>query len=61
MLVDALPKAVVVVGKDLLSFKASQEEGTHSIQSGAATQMYLGECLVYTIMLIGWWLNDAFL
>ena len=60
MLVDALRDAVVAVGEDLLGFKATQV-GTHSIRSGAAMQMYLGECPVYTIMLIGRWSSDAFL
>jgi hypothetical protein len=35
--------------------------GTHSIRSGAAMAMYLGECPVYTIMLIGHWSSNAFL
>ncbi len=37
------------------------EIGTHSLRSGAAMEMYLGEIPVYTIMLIGRWLSDAFL
>ena len=60
MLVDALRDAVIAVGEDSLGFKAHQV-GTHSIRSGAAMQMYLGECPVYTIMLIGRWSSDAFL
>jgi hypothetical protein len=59
ILIDALRDAVVAVGEDSLGFKAS-EVGTHSIRSGAAMQMYLGECPVYTIMLIGRWSSDAF-
>jgi hypothetical protein len=35
--------------------------GTHSLQSGAAMEMYLREIPVYTIMLIGRWSSDAFL
>jgi hypothetical protein len=38
-----------------------EEVGTHSIRSGAAMAMYLGECPVYTVMLIGRWSSDAFL
>ena len=38
-----------------------KEVGTHSIRSGAAMAMYLGECPVYTIMMIGRWSSDAFL
>jgi hypothetical protein len=60
ILIDALRDAVVTVGEDSLGFKAS-EVGTHSIRSGTAMQMYLGECPVYTIMLIGRWSSDAFL
>ena len=60
VLIDALRDAVVAVGEDSLGFKAC-EVGTHSIRSGAAMQMYLGECPVYTIMLIGRWSSDAFL
>jgi hypothetical protein len=37
------------------------EIGTHSLGSGAAMQMYLGEIPVYTIMLIGRWSSEAFL
>jgi hypothetical protein len=37
------------------------ELGTHSIRSGAAMAMYLRECPVYTIMLIGRWSSSAFL
>jgi hypothetical protein len=59
-LINALRDAVIAVGEDSLGFKAS-EVGTHSIRSGAAMQMYLGECPVYTIMLIGRWSSDAFL
>ena len=38
-----------------------EEVGTHSVRSGAAMAMYLGECPVYTIMMIGRWSSDAFL
>jgi hypothetical protein len=34
---------------------------THSLQSGAAMKMYLGEIPVYIIMLISRWSSDAFL
>jgi hypothetical protein len=40
---------------------AKHEIGTHLIRSGAAMVMYLNECPVYTIMLIGCWSSDAFL
>jgi len=59
-LVGALRAAVVAYGEEKLGFKA-EEIGTHSIRSGAAMAMYLGECPVYTIMMIGRWSSDAFL
>jgi hypothetical protein len=58
--IDALHNAVVAVGEDSLGFKAT-EIGTHSICSGAAMQMYLSKCPIYTIILIGRWSSNAFL
>ncbi len=60
LLINALCDAVVAVGEDSLGFKA-REIGTHLICSGAALQMYLGKCPIYTIMLIGHWFSNAFL
>jgi len=48
------------IGSAQLGFKPN-EMGTHSLQSVAATEMYLASVLAYTIMLIGWWSSDAFL
>ena len=59
-IVAALRDAVVAIGEDVLGFKIEQV-GTHSIRSEAAMAMYLGECQVNTIMLIGRWSSDAFL
>ena len=56
----ALSAAVVSIGEETLGIKKN-EVGTHSIRSGAAMAMYLGECPVYTIMMIGRWQSDAFL
>jgi len=56
----ALRAAVTSIGEEILGIKA-EEIGTHSIRSGAAMSMYLGECPVYTIMMIGRWSSDAFL
>ena len=56
----ALSAAVVSIGEETLGIKKN-EVGTHSIRSGAAMAMYLGECPVYTIMMIGRWRSDAFL
>ena len=38
-----------------------QDVGLHSIRSSAAMAMYLNHVPVYTIMLLGRWLSDAFL
>ena len=56
---DALRDAVTAIGEENLGFKAVQV-GCHSIRYGAAMAMYLGECPVYTIMMIGRWSSDAF-
>jgi hypothetical protein len=58
--INALRDAVVAIGEHRLGITKDQI-GTHSIRSGAAMAMYLGECAVFTIMLIGRWLSDAFL
>ena len=58
--VVALRMAAKAVGKDKLGFEP-EELGTHSVRSGAAMQMFLGECQVYVIMMIGRWSSDAFL
>ena len=60
MVTKTLQAAVSALGSDQLGFTAD-EIGTHSLRSGAAMQMYLGEIPVYTIMLIGRWSSDAFL
>ena len=38
-----------------------EEIGTHSIKSGSAMAMYLGQCPVKLIMMIGQWSSYAFL
>jgi hypothetical protein len=50
--INALRDAVGAIGKARLGV-SKDKIGTHSIRSGTAMAMYLGECLVYTIMLIG--------
>ncbi len=57
---SALRAASNAVGSARLGFEPS-EMGTHSLCSGAAMEMYLAGVPVYTIMLIGRWLSDAFL
>ncbi|KAL7470542.1 hypothetical protein ACHAXS_012730 [Conticribra weissflogii] len=51
-MVNALRDAASAVGEERLGFD-KEEIGTHSLRSGAAMSMYLGECPVYTIMMIG--------
>jgi hypothetical protein len=55
-----LRAACATIGSACLEFKP-HKIGTHSLRSGAAIEMYLGEITVYTIMLIGRWSSDAFL
>jgi hypothetical protein len=59
-LVDALNAAASSIGWEQLGLKPG-DLGTHSMRSGAAMAMYLGEVPVYTIMMIGRWSSDAFL
>ena len=59
-MVAALRDTVRVIGEDNLGFKAEQV-CTHSQRLGAEMAMCMGECPVYTIMMIGWWSSDAFL
>ncbi len=58
--INALQDVEGAIGETQLGI-AKHEIGTHWIRSGAAMAMYLGECPVYTIMLVGRWLSDAFL
>mgnify|MGYP006179045269 FL=1 len=58
--VNALRDVVGAIGEACLGI-AKHKVGTHSLRSGAAMAMYLGECPVYTIMLMGRWSSDAFL
>jgi hypothetical protein len=58
--INALRNAVGAIGKAHLGI-SEDEIGTHSIRLGIAMAMCLGECPVYTIMLIGRWSSNAFL
>ncbi len=51
--INTLQDAVEAIEEDRLGIK-KEEVGTHSIRLGVAMAMYLGECPVYTIMLIRW-------
>ena len=59
-MIEALQEAVIAIGEDQLEIKAD-DVGTHSIRSASAMAVYLGECPIYTIMMIGRWSSDAFL
>ena len=59
-MIASLRMAAKAIGEEKLGFKID-DIGTHSIRSGAAMQMFLGESPVYVIMMIGRWSSDAFL
>ena len=60
-MINALRDAVgASIGEVKLGIK-KEDVGIHSIGSGAAMAMYLGECPVFMIILIGCWSSDAFL
>jgi hypothetical protein len=52
--------AVGAIGEVKLGVK-KEDVRTHSIRLGVAIVMYLGECPVFMIMLIGHWCSIAFL
>jgi hypothetical protein len=56
--INALHNAVGAIGKACLGI-SKDKIGTHSIRSGTAMAIYLGEFPVYTIMLIGRWSSNA--
>jgi hypothetical protein len=58
-MINILCDAVDAIGEVKLGFK-KEDVGTHSIRSGAAMAMYLRECPVFMIMLIGCWSSNAF-
>ena len=58
--IASLRMAAKAIGEEKLGFKI-EDIGTHSIRSGAAMQMFLGESPVYVIMMIGILSSDAFL
>jgi hypothetical protein len=58
--VNPLRDVVGAIGETCLGI-AKHEVGTHLLRSGVTMAMYLGECPVYTIMLIGRWSSNAFL
>ena len=59
-MINALEDAIEAVGREKINIEKG-EIGTHSIRSGAAMAMYLGELPVETIKMIGRWSSDAFL
>jgi hypothetical protein len=58
--IAAMKDAIAAIGEDVLYIK-KLEIGTHSIRSGAAMAMFLSDCSVCQIMMIGRWSSDAFL
>jgi hypothetical protein len=59
-MINALNAACESYGWERLNLEKG-DIGTHSIRSGAAMAMYLGDVPVYSIMMIGRWSSDAFL
>jgi hypothetical protein len=59
-MISALRDAVGSIGEVKLGVK-KEDVGMHLIRSGAAMAMYLGECPIFMIMLIGRWSSNAFL
>jgi len=59
-MIHALRDAVGAIGEVKLGIK-KEDVKTHSIRLGAAMTMYLGECPVFMIMLIGCLSSDAYL
>jgi hypothetical protein len=57
---NALQGAILAIGEDTLHITAD-ETGTHSICSGVAMAMFLGECPVFLTMMIGCWSSNTFL
>ncbi len=58
--INALRDTASAIGEVKLGIK-KEDIGTHSMRSGVAMAMYLGECPVFMIMLISCWSSDAFL
>jgi hypothetical protein len=59
-ILDDIRAAVDAIGPNVLGF-TSDETGTHSNRAAFAMMNYLAGNPVYTIMLLGRWLSDAFL
>jgi hypothetical protein len=59
-MINVLQDAVSAIGEIKLVIK-KEDVGTHMIRLDAAMAMYLRECPVFMIMLIGCWSSDAFL
>lgn len=60
IMINALNAACESFGWERLNIQPG-DIGTHSIRSGAAMAMYLGDVPVYSIMMLGRWSSDAFL
>jgi hypothetical protein len=59
-MIDALRDTASAIGEVKLGIK-KEDIGMLLMRSGAAMAMYLRECPVFMIMLIGCWSSDAFL
>ena len=59
-MIAAMKDTIVAIGEDVLHIKKS-EIGMHSIRLGASMVMFLSNCSVCQIMMIGCWSSGAFL
>ncbi len=59
-MINVLQDAVSAIREVKLGIR-KEDIGMHLIRFGAAIAMYIGDCPVSMIMLIGRWLSDAFL
>ena len=58
--ITAMKDTIQAIVEDVLSIK-KEEIGMHLIRSGVAMAMFLGNCSVCLIMMIGCWSSNAFL
>jgi hypothetical protein len=58
--IAAMKDAIQAIGEDILHIK-KEEIGMHSIRLDVAMAMFLGNCSVCLIMMIGHWSSDTFL
>jgi hypothetical protein len=58
--IAAMKDVIQAIGEDVLHIK-KEEIGMHSIRLGAAVAIFLGNCSVCLIIMIGCWSSNTFL